>query len=84
MKKGYVVAVWCPDCVGEDFDGCFGGGVEYLVKCVGDGFITDGRSEAHIFLSVSDAEAAAKQFVGDSIWDYRVEEAWFDWNVRGV
>ena len=26
--KRWRLTVWCPDCTGQDFDGCFDGGVE--------------------------------------------------------
>ncbi len=24
----YFYRIWCPDCRGEDYEGCFGGGIE--------------------------------------------------------
>lgn len=25
----YKVVIWCPDCTGQDFEGCFDGGTEW-------------------------------------------------------
>lgn len=57
MKYKYIV--WCPDCYGVDFLGCFDGG-EY-------------ESE-EVFDTYEDAEKAAKEFVKDSIWEYKIVE----------
>jgi len=70
---GCVVAVWCPYCIGEDFEGCFGGSTEYLVRGAEGGFVAGGRGSAHVFPDPDDARAAGDGFVGDGVWAYRIE-----------
>ena len=57
-QDGYRVVVWCPDCNGVDFEGCFDGGVERHGP----------------FATREEAERAGEGAVGDSIWAYEITE----------
>lgn len=54
----YYAVVWCPDCNGVDFQGCFDGSVERLGPF-------DTREEA---------DRAGQEMVGDNIWKFEVED----------
>jgi hypothetical protein len=58
MGKKYYAIVWCPDCNGVDFDGCFDGGVERLGP----------------FESPVEANEAGAELASQSIWKYEIEE----------
>lgn len=52
--------IWCDDCLGEDYQGCFDG----LVETSEDSFATE-----------AEAEAAAEKHVGQQgLWEYQVFE----------
>jgi hypothetical protein len=55
----FVAIVWCPDCNGVDFDGCFDGDLEKLGP----------------FATSDEAAQAAKKLINGSIWVYKVEES---------
>jgi hypothetical protein len=55
----YIAVVWCPDCNGVDFQGCFDGGVERHGP----------------FATREEAERAGEEATRDSIWRYDIEEA---------
>lgn len=55
--RHYYAVVWCPDCNGVDFEGCFDGGVERLGP----------------FESGEAADRAGAEMAAQSIWRYEVE-----------
>lgn len=57
--KGYYAIIWCPDCNGVDFEGCFDGGVEMLGP----------------FTTYEEADLVGAEYAALSIWKYVVEEA---------
>ena len=56
--KKFVAVVWCTDCNGVDFQGCFDGGVERLEQ-------SDTPEEAE--------QAAISYIDGQSLWKYEIE-----------
>lgn len=54
----YYAVIWCPDCNGVNFYGCFDGGVERLGP----------------FNTYAEAELAGVEFSALSIWKYEIEE----------
>lgn len=58
-ERRYRVRVWCPDCTGVDFQGCFEGG--------------DDLSE-ETYATHEEAEAAGHESVRHSIYEFDVEE----------
>jgi hypothetical protein len=55
----YKFRVWCPNCINEDFDGCFGGGWELSEE---------------IYPTVEEAIKAADDYVKDSVWEWDIVE----------
>lgn len=71
----YCVKIWCRDCLGEDQDGCFNGGYDYLRN-------TEKPWHPVVFGTKEDAEAKAKQWHDDLdvyTWEWEVVPM-----VRGV
>jgi hypothetical protein len=68
MNSGFVVEVWCPDCNGEDYQGCFDGTYEVLA----DDFHPYGR---RVFATHEEAEAAGNEYVKNTIWRFDVKPA---------
>ncbi len=68
----YRVRVWCPDCCGEDFQGCFEGGSEVLheMKVEGGKFTYPDL----LFPTKAEAEKAGGDYTSHSIWQYEIEE----------
>ena len=60
MSDGYRYRIWCRDCCGEDFEGCFGGGSEL--------------SEA-AYPTRAAAVDAAEARCNRNPWAYRIEPA---------
>jgi hypothetical protein len=58
----YNAVIWCPDCNGVNFQGCFDGGVERLGP----------------FDTYEEADLVGSEFAGLSIWRYEVEEVEVD------
>jgi hypothetical protein len=58
VTQRFYAVVWCPDCNGVDFEGCFGGGFERL-----------GPFDTH-----AEADRAGSELAGQSIWRYEVEQ----------
>jgi hypothetical protein len=56
--KPYYTVVWCPDCNGIDFQGCFDGDVERLGP----------------FSTRDEADRAGRDLTTGSIWRYDVED----------
>jgi hypothetical protein len=61
-----MVKLWCPDCCGEDFQGCFEGGTEIL---------SDRDGEPNIFATRETAEEIGELEVYDTIWKFEVVPA---------
>jgi hypothetical protein len=57
-EAGYLYRVWCPDCTGQDFQGCFQGGTEV---------------SEHAYPDEGAAVAAARKRIGDTIYRFRIE-----------
>lgn len=62
----YRVRIFCPDCTGDDYQGCFDGGTELLC---GPG-IDDGPIE---FDTKEEAESAGADECAKSIWKFEIE-----------
>jgi len=54
----YCTVIWCPDCTGVDFEGCFDGGIERLGP----------------FATREAAKAAGDKYTRDGIWQFDIEE----------
>ena len=68
MGEGWIVDVWCPDCCGEDYQGCFEGGSELLT----DDILT---GKPRVFATREEAEAAGDAEVRNTIWKFDVKPA---------
>lgn len=79
----FYVVVWCPDCFGEDYDGCFSGGSVTLwakrgdhTKYVALDWEEIGKQDKYPhepFSNLEEATAAAEEYTGTSLLDYRIE-----------
>lgn len=57
LLKKYTVLVWCEECTGEDYEGCFDGSTMTLGP----------------FNSEKEAEEAAEKYIKSSIWKYEIQ-----------
>ena len=62
----YVVRVWCPDCLNEDPEGCFGGKMAVIVEREGD------WEKEVKFKELEMAAAVGIHFTRDSIWEFTI------------
>lgn len=70
--SGYLVRVWCLDCCGEDFDGCFDGSSTIWGDRDAQQTVLDDEPP---FASIAAAEEQATTRIGGAPWDFEVIDA---------
>lgn len=64
----YFVRLSCPDCTGEDPQGCFDGGTELIDEKI------SGKWRPKPFATIAEALAAGYDAIDDSIYRFEIED----------
>lgn len=71
----YIICIWCPACVNEDYCGCFDGESVYLKEWIDEQYEeTYLKCDASQFLTHEIATIVAEEYIEDSIWKYEIVE----------
>jgi hypothetical protein len=76
----FYISYWCPDCCGEDMQGCFNGqslriSIDDFAEAVGTLKASPGEGDVYYWEARQDAEKYAEQYLtASSCFDFEVEE----------